>query len=220
MAKHGRYQTVVSSIVVMMLALASAACANAPKSDAGATEPQPAAAARAAQVIADWPKTPKAIAQKLISKYGEPDGVMPDRLVWLKKGPWTEMVLSRDEIPHHFPIAHTDLLLQSIPFDVPADKHDELAAYDGSVIVERTKGTLAARCDKEEANFLALNLAVDVIRGKRTVEEARTFYATTAMALMKGEKPPYTQKLQFEVPTAATTGYADQPFMQVEAGGR
>jgi len=52
-----------------------------------------------------------------------------------------------EEIPHDFPKPHMDMLLQSIDYPVPPDKFDELAAYDGSVIAERTKGELAARCD-------------------------------------------------------------------------
>jgi hypothetical protein len=53
---------------------------------------------------------------------------------------------------------------------VPPDKFDELAEYDGSVIVERTKGEIAARCDLEGANFLALNLAHEIVTGKRSVD--------------------------------------------------
>ncbi|MGQ0560790.1 MAG: hypothetical protein ACT443_02830 [Gemmatimonadota bacterium] len=59
----------------------------------------------------------------------------------------------------------------------PWDKFDDLAAYDGSVIAERTKGVLSARCDKEGANFLALNLAHEIVTGRRTVEDARARYA-------------------------------------------
>ncbi|MEX2153654.1 MAG: hypothetical protein WD825_09970 [Gemmatimonadaceae bacterium] len=58
-------------------------------------------------------------------------------------------------MPHSFPKPHTDLLEQFIDYRVPVDKYDELAAYDGSVIVERTKGEISARCDKEAMNFLA-----------------------------------------------------------------
>lgn len=39
--------------------------------------------------------------------------------------------------------------------------------------VERTRGELAARCDKEEMNYLALNLANDIATGKVDVDEAR-----------------------------------------------
>ncbi len=47
------------------------------------------------------------------------------------------------------------------------DKYEDLAMFDGSVIVERTKDEISARCDKEEMNLLALNLANDVAAGKK-----------------------------------------------------
>ncbi len=62
-----------------------------------------------------------------------------------------------------------------------------MAQYDGSVIVERTKGEISTRCDEEEMNLLAINLANDVVTGKRSVEEARAFYAETMMAFMNGQ---------------------------------
>jgi hypothetical protein len=163
--------------------------------------------------IASWPDMPKQAAMKLIAKYGQPDGVTPDQLVWRGKGAWKETTLYREEIPHQFPMPHTDFLEQSIDYRVPTDKFDELAQYDGSVIVERTKGTLAARCDKEELNMLALNLAHDIITGQRSVEDARAFYAKTAMAFKNGEKPPYTQKLQFTVASGGRAGDPDKPAM-------
>jgi hypothetical protein len=166
----------------------------------------------AESTIASWPDMPKQAAMKLIAKYGQPDGVTPTQLIWRGKGPWKETVLYREEIPHQFPASHTDFLEQSIDYKVPPDKFDELAQYDGSVIVERTKGTLAARCDKEELNMLALNLANDIITGKRSVEDARDFYAKTAMAFKNGEKPPYTQKLQFNV-ASGRAGDPDRPAM-------
>ena len=96
--------------------------------------------------------------------------------------------------------------------DVPLGKYDDLARYDGSVIAERTKGELSARCDKEEMNYLALNLAHDVATGRRTVEDARRFYAETAMATMKGEMPPYVQRLQFD-PSRGGTADPDKSMM-------
>lgn len=50
---------------------------------------------------------------------------------------------------------------------VPPEKYEEVAGYDGSVIAERTKGELAARCDMEEANHVALNLAHEIVTGER-----------------------------------------------------
>jgi hypothetical protein len=165
------------------------------------------------RVLSGWPAKPREAARAMIEKYGSPDEVAPSHLHWYRKGPWSETVVSREEVPHHWPKPHTDLLEQAIPYRVPPDKFDELAAFDGSVIAERTKGTLSARCDKEEMNFLALNLAHDVVTGKRGVEEARRFYEETAAAFMKGEKPPYTQKLMFEV-GKEKTGDPDEARMK------
>jgi hypothetical protein len=92
------------------------------------------------------------------------------------------------------------MLLQAIDYPVPPDKFDELAEYDWSVIAERTKGELAARCDMEEANFLALNLAHDIVTGIRSASEARQFYAQ----VMQEMKPvEYLQGLWFRVPRTA-----------------
>jgi hypothetical protein len=164
----------------------------------------------AAGVIASWPAKPKEVASDTIAKYGQPDGVTDSRLVWQNKGPWKEIILYRDEVPHQWPMPHTDLLEQSINYKPDPEKFDDLAQFDGSVIAERTKGTLAARCDKEEMNFLAVNLANDVVTGRRSVSEARKFYEETAMAFKKGEKRPYTQRLQFEPPRTAA-GDPDRP---------
>jgi hypothetical protein len=169
-----------------------------------------AAADKAEDAIAGWPAKPKEAAQATIAKYGQPDGVTSEKLMWMNKGPWKAIIVNRREIPHSFPMAHTDLLEGVIDYRVPPDKYDELAQYDGSVIAERTKGTLAARCDKEEMNFLALNLAHDVAAGKKTVAAARKEYADTAMAFMKGDKRPYTQKLHFDA-MKGDTGDPDQP---------
>ena len=42
-----------------------------------------------------------------------------------------------------------------------------MTAYDGSVILERTKGEMSAWCDLEGANFLAISLANDVASGEK-----------------------------------------------------
>jgi hypothetical protein len=81
-----------------------------------------------------------------------------------------------------------------------------LAVFDGAVTMRITRGELSAMCDKEDMNFLALNLAHEIIIGEKNVEEACAFQARTVKAYPKGEKQPYTQKLIFEVPKGGT-GY-------------
>ncbi|MGI8616092.1 MAG: hypothetical protein ACR2L4_04825 [Actinomycetota bacterium] len=72
------------------------------------------------------------------------------------------------------------------------------------MIPERTKGELSARCDKEEMNFLALNLADEVVRGATSVDDARRTYTEQAMAAMMGKPAPYTEGLRFDVPRGGT----------------
>jgi hypothetical protein len=150
--------------------------------------------------LSGWHEAAQQAAQQMNEKYGPPDGVTDMMLVWNDTGPWKRTIVYKEAVDHDFPMPHPDVLEQTINYDVPVEMFDDLAAYDGSVIAERTKGILSARCDKEEANFLAINLANDIVNGKRTVEEAREFYAETIKAVMNGEKPEYTQGFVFDVP--------------------
>jgi hypothetical protein len=179
----------------------------------------------ASAIIANWPVKPKEVANAIIMKYGEPNEATASMLVWHDNGPWKRTIVYRDEVAHEFPMPHTDIVEQFIDYKVPSEKFDELAAYDGSVVAKRTEGELSARCDKEEMNFLALNLAVDIIEGEKTVAEARATYADNAMKAMKVMKakkpdpsqlPAYVQKLQFEVPTGDTAD-KDKPFKPAKA---
>lgn len=159
--------------------------------------------------VANWPSKPKEVADKMISKYGAPNEVTATMLVWHNNGPWKRTILYKEEIPHDFPKSHTDLLEQFLDYKVPLNKYDDLAMYDGSVMVERTKGEISARCDKEEMNFLALNLANDVATGKKTVEEARDYYARAVKDFMQGKLDPYVQGLKFS--TGGDTKDPDSP---------
>ncbi len=152
------------------------------------------------QKVNSWPDTSHEVAHKMIKKYGEPTQQTEDMLIWKNTGPYTHTIVYKEEIQHDFPMPHKDVLEQVINYDVPVENFSDLARYDGSVIVERTKGTMAARCDKEAANFLALNLAHDIIKGKRSVEEARNMYAETIMKMMQGEEHQYLKELAFDVP--------------------
>ncbi len=148
-------------------------------------------------MVTNWPMTAKQAAMDTLNKYGAPQEVSDMKLTWYNNGPWEKTIVYKKEIQHNFPMPHKDVLEQFVHYQVPIDLFDDLAKYDGSVIVERTAGYLSARCDKEELNILALNLAHDIVTGKKTVEEARAFYAETAMKFKNGEKPAYTQSLMF-----------------------
>lgn len=153
----------------------------------------------------DWKKDHREAVETMIRKYGQPDGSTADMVMWNNKGPWEKIIIYKEEWDHKFPKGHADYVEQFINYKAPVDKFDDIAKYDGSVILERTAGLMSARCDKEEMNFLAINLAHEVATGKRTVQDAREFYAKTAVEFMAGKKSsPYTTKLLFDVPKGDT----------------
>lgn len=144
-----------------------------------------------------WPEASQKAAKDMMDKYGKPDGITSDMLIWNNKGIWLKTIVYKKEMKHDFPKPHTDVMEQWINYSVPLDKYNDLAKYDGSVTANRTNGTISARCDKEAMNFLALNLSYDIIKGNKDVEQVRMEYGKSVMAFMKGEKPEYTQKLIF-----------------------
>lgn len=147
--------------------------------------------------VKSWPMSSQMAVKEQMDLYGKPDEITPTMAVWHNNGPWKKTVISKMETKHDFPKTHMDCMQQSILHKVPLNMYDELAHFDGSVTVDRTQGILAARCDKEENNFLALNLAHDVITGKKTVEEARKSYGEMIKMAMGGNKPDYMKKLMF-----------------------
>lgn len=152
----------------------------------------------AQDVLKEWSDDARQVAEGIMKKYGEPDEAIPSELIWHNTGPWKRTIVHREGAEHRFPIPHADIVEQIVDYQVPVDKFSDLAAFDGSVVAARTLGELAARCHDEEANFLATNLAHDIITGKRSVEDARNHYVESMKAFRRNEKAPYMEKLLFE----------------------
>ena len=152
----------------------------------------------ASDTIANWSADAQKAAKGIMKIHGAPDEVTPTMLVWNNSGPWKRIIATKTATPHRFPAPHPDLVEQTLSYEVPENKFDELARFDGSVTVDRTRGEMAARCDTEFHNVLALNLAHDIITGKRGVENARAFYArVVGIEKMKKELHPYGLRLNF-----------------------
>lgn len=145
-----------------------------------------------------WPASSRLAVKEITDKYGKPDGVTAEELIWLNKGVWKKIAVTKSESKHSFPVEHTDMMTTTISHKVPQDKMDDLGKFDGSVTFDRTQGTLSARCDQEGNNFLALNLAHDIIAGKKTVDQARTAFGDIVKQKMNGANPAYMQKLTFK----------------------
>lgn len=148
-------------------------------------------------LVRHWPRGARAVVEALKLRYGLPHEATPRQMVWYFCGPWKRAVAHRDGALHRFPAAHRDYLAQTIDYRVPAEVCARLAAFDGSVLVDRTRGELTSYCASEEANYLLMNLANEVIVGKWTVVEARRRCAHVWAARWVGWPMPATAGLQF-----------------------
>jgi hypothetical protein len=79
-----------------------------------------------------------------------------------------------------------------------------IAQFDGSILVDRTRGEVSARCDSEAANVLGLNMVHELVTGKRDVAGARRTSEQNTVAYNLGRDAPYAQRLLFEPPDGGT----------------
>jgi hypothetical protein len=165
-------------------------------------------------VTANWNETARTAARRMFDKYGAPQEVTANRLVWHDNRPWKRTAVINQDVPHNFPTQHTDVLEQTLAIDVPVDRYEDLAAFDGSVSVHRTAGEFTASCNREEHNFIALNLASDVISGRLTVPQARQRLAELVQQSDAGERVSYASDIRFSLPVSNRTGDADRPAGQ------
>lgn len=163
----------------------------------GAAEPAPSEivtdAYRTQNVIADWPERSRALAESLIQEYGIPDEAAPSRLSWKGREPWSRVLVERDALDAARPTG----VLEAVAYEVPLRRWRELGRLGRGVDYDPVAKELIARTGSEATNRLALNLADEVVRGKRTAEEARAFYDETVALSVAGKSSPYMKRLLF-----------------------
>jgi hypothetical protein len=180
---------------------------------------------RKSSVMESWPEESKEAAQLVVDTYGEPQEATDSVMIWSGVGPWKRVVATREFYSHEFPAPHIDSVESVVDYRVPPERVSALAEFDGSVVVERTVGEVSARCHDEQANFLALNLMDDIVTGRKTVAQARDYYAKEFLDARRGKPTPYMEKLRFE-PTDAnaadpdTRVLSDQDLERAEKEGR
>lgn len=148
-------------------------------------------------ILHDWPEESKEAAELVIDTYGRPHEATSSLLRWFDVGPWKRIEASRQFHEHRFPVPHIDSVESFLDYDVPVDKVEALARFDGSVVVDRTIGEVFARCHDEQANLLALNLAHELVAERRTVDDAREHYAREFLDVRRGRSTPYMDGLAF-----------------------
>lgn len=155
--------------------------------------------------LSGWPAACRRVAVELVSKYGPPHQVTAEALLWHGNGQWKRTVLHRTGAKHNFPLPHEDVLEQTVNYRVPADKAGNLMAYDGSLVVDHTRGELTAYCDSEAQNHIMLNLADDIVTGQRSVDEALGYHAQMVRAIETHVHEAYPVKLKFKLQSSAET---------------
>jgi hypothetical protein len=170
-------------------------------------------------VVAQWPRGARQTARDVVRRYGLPHEETPSRLIWHYADPWKRVIAHRNGVLHQFPFPHRDYLEQTVNLRVPLERCSELAAFNGSVVVDRTRGEVTVHCSNEAANFLLINLAHDIALGKLTAAEARRACAGAAAAMRMRWPIPYTVGLNFtaDVSLREAAGGAGDPDRPVRA---
>jgi hypothetical protein len=155
--------------------------------------------AGAAEPIAqDWPEPARKAAAAIVEKYGAPQEQTATLLIWYRNGPWIRTVVHKVGAEHDFPAKHSDVLEQSLPYKVPLNLYSAVATFNGSVIPDRTRGTLTAFGATEADNVLSLNLARAVVRGELSPEQAREMQVAATRDMREQKVPELAAKLTVE----------------------
>lgn len=155
------------------------------------------AQAAASSLIMHWPGRSRRLAYALIEKYGTPHEATPSMLIWHYNGPWKRTVVHRDGVNHNVPYSHIDILEQTVDTRIRPSLASEVIQFDGSVLIDRTRGEMTAYCENEHANIFLLNLAHDIILGRKTAKEARKILVDTSDFFHSILPNLYRDSLQF-----------------------
>lgn len=148
-------------------------------------------------VVSAWPETTKKAARALIDKYGQPDEVSDTGLAWNDKDRWARVAVFRDARRNAVGLKHEDFVENTVRYRVPKNMIVNLASFDKTLYIDPDRGTLSARGSSEENNTLTLNLADEIVKGKRDVASAKSFFKTLMTESMTGKSSQYGDKLMF-----------------------
>jgi hypothetical protein len=147
------------------------------------------AALQARQTIAAWPQSSRLLADVMLERYGAPDADTPEWLAWYDRSPWKRVVVHC--LPSESPLE------QAVYYRVPEAAEDALRVFGNGLSFSVADRELSAKSDGEELNFLAINLAHDVIEGRSTAVEAQEMFAKTARQAASGKTSRYMDRLLF-----------------------
>ena len=197
------YSVLIAAALLALAARLPRASANpneTPDVDSPWTETRASAAPRTPEAaIRYWPEIARLTARALIGKYGPPDSYGPNALVWRRNGPWNKTVLYGRATTYPRFDKDQEILKQVIGYRVPEEKEEELLLFDPRLVINRASGELSFQSARESTNFLALNLADEIVRGRRSVAQARRFFLYAEDLRLSGKSSKYEDGFLFRV---------------------
>lgn len=173
---------------------------ESPDIDSAWTETSEAPTAQTPEtIIRLWPDLSRKTARALIGKYGPPDAYGPNALAWRRNGPWDKTVVYGRSTRYARVDKEREILRQIIAYRVPDDKLEDLRRFDRRLVVDEVATEISFQSARESTNFLALNLADEIVHGRRTVAQARRFFRYTEELTLSGKSSKYTDGFLFRV---------------------
>ena len=147
-------------------------------------------------VVKRWAAPSADIGQWLLDEYGLPDDVTLNRLTWDRRGPWKRTVVW-NKTPIYRSTADLAVMQQTVDYRLSLKQAADLLAFNDGLEIDLARGELSSRARQEEINYLALNLADEIARGRKTVPQAQAAYARVVELTAAGKSSPYTGGLLF-----------------------
>ena len=147
-------------------------------------------------VVNRWAPPSAAAGRQLLEEYGTPDDVTPNQLTWNHRGPWKRTVVWNRK-PVYLSPADLAVMKQTVDYPLTRGEAGELLAFSDCLEIDLSRGELSSRADREEINYLTLNLADEIVRGRKTVSEAQIAFMRQLQLAAAGKMTPYMTGLLF-----------------------
>ncbi|MBI2387317.1 MAG: hypothetical protein HYV14_15090 [Elusimicrobia bacterium] len=188
-------RAIVGACVVAILSFSAGRAG--PVARAGGWSDRVAVPRPAEKEIDRWPARSRSAARVTMARYGMPDEVGEDALVWRNNGPWKKTTVHRRAWLRYLFGAEPDCVENAVAYDVPTRSLGDLELFDDRITADPAGAELSSRAESEAGNYLTLNLADEIINGKRTVAEAKVFQARILRLADSGKSSPYLAGLLF-----------------------
>jgi hypothetical protein len=111
---------------------------------------------------------PRDYVKHLIKTFGQPDELTASSAVWYSQDGFKRVEVKDEYILHCCPGAHYDFVYSTIDLHVPKKFLSVLADSSESILIDRLKNEVTARCASMSPNAVTLNYVLDVVSERVT----------------------------------------------------